>query len=109
MRRIELNCDSGILTAPGGSVALSEAEFRLLKLLLSQPGTEFSDYTLLDQIRAKEDLPVGAVWLLIFSLRGKLKRAGAKACILTTSKGYVLQHKGGTAQPNAPPSVFPYA
>lgn len=75
---LRLNQGSYTLESESGSVSLSRLEYRLMELLMHNPGITFSADAILERIWGyNSDTEVGSVWVYISYLRKKLAQLNA--------------------------------
>ena len=82
-----------LLQREGKEVAVSKLEFRLMELLMLNPGVYFSAEKILERVWGYDtETQVGTVWVYISYLRRKLADLGADARIVSRRNiGYALE------------------
>lgn len=90
---LRLNQGSFTLESDSGSVSLSRLEYRLMELLMHNPGITFSADAILERIWGyNSDTEIGSVWVYVSYLRKKLTALNANVEIRSKrGLGYSLE------------------
>ena len=91
---LELNPLNYSVTAAGEAVDLSYSEFKILQLLMENPGVAYTREAMMTVIKAGKNIPVNkalrSIDVQVLSLRKKLGKCG-KYIQTVRSAGYMIQ------------------
>ena len=92
---VTLNCETGELSSPGGSVRLPNKEFLMMQMFLRHPRWLISPERFLEDVWGYDtDAGVNVVWVYISNLRKKLNAISADITItIHRGLGYSLESK----------------